>query len=179
MSLRHPRLPFVWLRPPERISTTHYWPASPLWPGRCTEAQANGPLSCLTAVERDGPARASTTCCAPRAFCPASGTWCTRNVTLASTHCGNWRHRCSSEERRRLFLEVIDMAAANDMPPPTAIWRWPPSVGEPDMPPDAGRTIFTVARVAGWTAHYRRSCPNARCASALAPVYSVASETGV
>ncbi len=22
------------------------------------------------------------------------------------------------------------------------------------MPPDAGRTIFTVARVAGWTAHY-------------------------
>ena len=57
-------------------------------------------------------------------------------------------------ERSLLVREVLEVAAAHDVARPNcdlalAVLSW--GTG---MPPDAGRTIFAVARVAGWTAHY-------------------------
>jgi citrate synthase len=59
-----------------------------------------------------------------------------------------------SDERTALFLEVVELAAAHDVPVPNCDLALAALSWGTGMPPDAGRTIFTVARVAGWTAHY-------------------------
>jgi citrate synthase len=59
-----------------------------------------------------------------------------------------------SEARRDLLFEVIDTAAAHDVPAPNCDLALAALSWGTGMPPDAGRTIFTIARVAGWTAHY-------------------------
>jgi len=58
-----------------------------------------------------------------------------------------------SEERGRLFLEVLERAAAHGLAPPNCDLALAALSWGTGMPPDAGRTIFTVARIAGWTAH--------------------------
>ena len=40
------------------------------------------------------------------------------------------------------------------MPPPNVDLALAAMAWSAGMPPDAGRTLFTVARVAGWAAHY-------------------------
>jgi citrate synthase len=57
-------------------------------------------------------------------------------------------------ERRFLLHEVIALASAHDVPPPNCDLALAALAWGTGMPSDAGRTIFTVARVAGWTAHY-------------------------
>ena len=57
-------------------------------------------------------------------------------------------------ERAAVVREVLHVAASHDVPPPNcdlalAVLSW--GTG---MSPEAGRTLFAVARVAGWTAHY-------------------------
>jgi citrate synthase len=59
-----------------------------------------------------------------------------------------------SEDRRALVREVIDLAAAHDVPLANCDLALAALSWGTGMPPDAGRTIFAVARVAGWTAHY-------------------------
>jgi citrate synthase len=59
-----------------------------------------------------------------------------------------------SEERAALFLQVVELAAAHDVPVPNCDLALAALSWGTGMPPDAGRTIFTIARVAGWTAHY-------------------------
>jgi citrate synthase len=59
-----------------------------------------------------------------------------------------------SEERKALFLQVVALAAAHDVPVPNCDLALAALSWGTGMPPDAGRTIFTIARVAGWTAHY-------------------------
>jgi citrate synthase len=59
-----------------------------------------------------------------------------------------------SGERRAILHEVMELAAAHAIPLPNcdlglAALSW--GMG---MPPDTGRTIFAVARIVGWTAHY-------------------------
>ena len=46
------------------------------------------------------------------------------------------------------------LAADHDVPLPNVDLALAAMALATGMPPDAGRTIFTVARVAGWTAHY-------------------------
>ena len=65
-----------------------------------------------------------------------------------------WPSRCSSDERRALVHEVIALAAAHDMPQANCDLALAALGWGTGMPPDAGRTIFAVARVAGWAAHY-------------------------
>ncbi len=55
---------------------------------------------------------------------------------------------------RELVRSLVDLAAEADLPPPNvdlglAAVAWAAGLG-----PDAGQTLFTVARVAGWVAHY-------------------------
>ena len=52
------------------------------------------------------------------------------------------------------MLEVIALAAAHDVPLPNCDLALAALSWGTGMPPDTGRTIFAVARVAGWCAHY-------------------------
>jgi len=49
---------------------------------------------------------------------------------------------------------VIGLAAAHDVPLPNCDLALAALSWGTGMPPDTGRTLFAVARVAGWTAHY-------------------------
>jgi citrate synthase len=82
-----------------------------------------------------------------------------------------------SSERRRLFLEVIDVAAANDVPPPNGDLALAALSWGTGLPPDAGRTIFTIARVAGWTAHYQEELLEPSLRFRARAVYSVVTDS--
>jgi citrate synthase len=53
-----------------------------------------------------------------------------------------------------LLAALVELAADHDIPLPNVDLALAAMALATGMPPDAGRTIFTVARVAGWTAHY-------------------------
>jgi citrate synthase len=78
-----------------------------------------------------------------------------------------------SEERRELFLQVIELAAARDLPAPNCDLALAALSWGTDMPPDAGRTIFTIARVAGWTAHFQEELQERPLRFRARAVYSV------
>jgi citrate synthase len=58
------------------------------------------------------------------------------------------------DDQRAVLREVIALAAAHDVPLPNCDLALAALSWGTGMPPDAGRTIFAVARVAGWAAHY-------------------------
>jgi citrate synthase len=78
-----------------------------------------------------------------------------------------------SEERRALFLEVIELAADNRVPVPNCDLALAALSWGTGMPPDAGQTIFTVARIAGWTAHYQEELLERPLRFRARAVYSV------
>jgi citrate synthase len=53
-----------------------------------------------------------------------------------------------------LLGTMTELAAARDLPPPNVDLALAALTWVTGMPADAGRTLFAVARVAGWTAHY-------------------------
>ncbi len=53
-----------------------------------------------------------------------------------------------------LVHAIVEAAADHDIPPPNVDLALAAISWATGMPPDAGRTLFTVARVAGWVAHY-------------------------
>ena len=78
-----------------------------------------------------------------------------------------------SDERRATVHEVMTLAAAHDVPAANcdlalAVLSW--GTG---MPPDTGRTIFAVARVAGWAAHYMEELTERPLRFRARAVYSV------
>ena len=78
-----------------------------------------------------------------------------------------------SEERRVIVREVIDLAATHNVPAANcdlalAVLAW--GTG---MPPDTGRTIFAVARIAGWAAHYMEELTERPLRFRARVVYSV------
>jgi citrate synthase len=60
----------------------------------------------------------------------------------------------ATADRRGVVRAVIELAAAHDIPLPNVDLGLAALVWTLELPPDAGHTIFAVARVAGWTAHY-------------------------
>ena len=60
----------------------------------------------------------------------------------------------ASPEQRRLLDGVLALAAQRSVPGPNIDLALAASTIAGGMPEDAGRTIFTIARVAGWTADY-------------------------
>ncbi len=58
------------------------------------------------------------------------------------------------EDRRALVREVVSLAEAHDVPAPNCDLALAALSWGTGMPPDTGRTLFAVSRVAGWTAHY-------------------------
>jgi citrate synthase len=58
------------------------------------------------------------------------------------------------DDQRAVVHEVMALAAAHDVPLPNCDLALAALSWGTGMPPDSGRTIFAVARVAGWAAHY-------------------------
>jgi citrate synthase len=56
--------------------------------------------------------------------------------------------------RRRTLEALLALAAARHIPGPNVDLGLGALTRAAGMPEDGGRTIFTIARVAGWTAHY-------------------------
>jgi citrate synthase len=63
-------------------------------------------------------------------------------------------HELAPVEDVAVLDALVDLAADHDLPLPNVDLGLAAMALATGMPPDAGRTIFTVARVAGWTAHY-------------------------
>ncbi len=78
-----------------------------------------------------------------------------------------------SDERRAIVHEVMALAAAHDVPLPNCDLALAALSWGTDMPPDTGRTIFAVARVAGWAAHYMEELTERPLRFRARAVYSV------
>jgi citrate synthase len=108
----------------------------------------------LVTVERDGAARALNDILRWQNYLPGFGhvIYTSRDPRFHAL----WELAAPllSEERRELFHQVMELAAAHDLPAPNCDLALAALSWGTDMSPDAGRTIFTIARIAGWTAHY-------------------------
>jgi citrate synthase len=62
--------------------------------------------------------------------------------------------RSARPDQRQLMGSLIALARDHDVPAPNVDLALAAVTWAAGMPTDAGRTIFTIARVAGWTAHY-------------------------
>ncbi len=78
-----------------------------------------------------------------------------------------------SEERRAILREVVALAAAHEVPPANCDLALAALSWGTGMPPDTGRTIFAVARIAGWAAHYMEELTERPLRFRVRAVYSV------
>jgi citrate synthase len=78
-----------------------------------------------------------------------------------------------SEERQAILTEVVALAAAHDVPPANCDLALAALSWGTGMPPDTGRTIFAVARIAGWAAHYMEELAERPLRFRARAVYSV------
>jgi citrate synthase len=78
-----------------------------------------------------------------------------------------------SDERRALVHEVMALAAAHDVPLANCDLALAALSWGTGMPPDTGRTIFAIARVAGWAAHYMEELTEHPLRFRARAVYSV------
>jgi len=60
----------------------------------------------------------------------------------------------ASPEQEWMVRSLVDLARAQAVPAPNVDLALAALTWAAGAPPDAGRTIFSVARLAGWTAHY-------------------------
>jgi citrate synthase len=77
------------------------------------------------------------------------------------------------DERRALLHEVIALAAAHNVPLANCDLALAALSWGTGMPPDSGRTIFAVARLAGWAAHYMEEITEPPLRFRARAVYSV------
>ena len=78
-----------------------------------------------------------------------------------------------SPDRCALVLEILERAAADGVPFPNCDLALAALSWGTGMPADAGRTIFTIARIAGWTAHYQEELRERPLRFRARAVYSV------
>ena len=78
-----------------------------------------------------------------------------------------------SDERRALVHEVLALAAAHDVPMANCDLALAALSWGTGMPPDTGRIVFAVARVAGWAAHYMEELTERPLRFRARAVYSV------
>ena len=60
----------------------------------------------------------------------------------------------ASKEERQLVQDLVELAASHEVAVPNIDLALAALTVAGGLPPDAGQTIFSVARMAGWTAHY-------------------------
>lgn len=77
------------------------------------------------------------------------------------------------DDQCAVLHQVIALAAAHDVPLPNCDLALAALSWGTGMPPDSGRTIFAVARIAGWTAHYLEELSERPLRFRARAVYSV------
>jgi citrate synthase len=127
----------------------------------------------LVSVERDGVARALNDILRWRTHLPGFGHVIYQARDPRFHALWELASPLLSEERRELFLGVMEVAAAHDVPAPNCDLALAALSWGTDMPPDAGRTIFTIARIAGWTAHFQEELLERPLRFRARAVYSV------
>ena len=118
-------------------------------------AASQGAYELLVTVERNGAARAITDVLSRHDNLPGFGHKIYKERDPRFTPLWELARPLLSADRCALFLDILELAAANGVPPPNCDLALAALSWGTGMPPDAGRTIFTVARLAGWTAHYQ------------------------
>jgi citrate synthase len=127
----------------------------------------------LVAAERDGPARALNEVMRWENHLPGFGHLIYKDRDPRFDSLWAVAAPLLSDARRALFGEVLELAAAHDVPAPNGDLALAALSWGTGMPPDAGRTIFTVARIAGWTAHYQEELRERPLRFRARAVYSV------
>jgi citrate synthase len=108
----------------------------------------------LAVAERDGVARALNDVLRDRGRLPGFGHAVYKNGDARFDALLALAEPLLSEERRAILDEVIALAAAHDVPLANCDLALAALSWGTGMPPDTGRTVFAVARLAGWAAHY-------------------------
>ena len=116
--------------------------ASQLAYGLLREAGAAGPAQALNDTLRWG------------RVLPGFGHTVYRRADPRFTVLRSMVHDIATPAFARTLGAVVDLAGERGLPPPNVDLGLGALAVAAGMPADAGRTLFTVARVAGWTAHY-------------------------
>lgn len=136
-------------------------------------AASQGAYELLVKVERDGASRALNDILHRHETLPGFGHKVYKDGDPRFAALWDLARPLLTEERQGLFLEVLERAAADGVPKPNCDLALAALSWGTGMPPDAGRTIFTVARVAGWTAHYQEELMERPLRFRTRAVYSV------
>jgi citrate synthase len=108
----------------------------------------------LAVAERDGAARALDDVLRDRGIVPGFGHTVYKSGDPRFESLLALAEPLLSEERRELLHDVVKIAAAHDVPMANCDLALAALSWGTGMPPDTGRTLFAVARIAGWAAHY-------------------------
>jgi citrate synthase len=136
-------------------------------------AASQGAYELLVRVERDGASRALNDILSRHENLPGFGHKVYKEGDPRFAALWDLARPLLSEERCGLFLEILERASADGVPQPNCDLALAALSWGTGMPPDAGRTIFTVARIAGWTAHYQEELMERPLRFRTRAVYSV------
>jgi citrate synthase len=127
----------------------------------------------LVVAERDGVPRALNDALRERGRLPGFGHAVYKNGDARFDALLNLAGPLLSEERLALLHEVMSLATAHNVPPANCDLALAALSWGTGMPPDTGRTIFAVARLAGWAAHYMEELTEPPLRFRARAVYSV------
>src|SRR3984957_8957941 len=127
----------------------------------------------LSVAERDGVPRALNDVLRERGRLPGFGHAVYKNGDARFDALLTLAEPLLSEERRAILDEVIALAAAHDVPLANCDLALAALSWGTGMPPDTGRTLFAVARLAGWAAHYMEELTERPLRFRARAVYSV------
>jgi citrate synthase len=136
-------------------------------------AASQGAYELLVKVERDGASRALNDILHRHETLPGFGHKVYKDGDPRFAALWDLARPLLNEERQSLLLEILERAAADGVPKPNCDLALAALSWGTGMPPDAGRTIFTVARIAGWTAHYQEELMERPLRFRTRAVYSV------
>jgi citrate synthase len=127
----------------------------------------------LVVAERDGAARALNDILAEHRHLPGFGHMIYKNGDARFDALMVLVEPLLSAERRALVHEIVELGRAHHVPLPNCDLALAALSWGTGMPPDTGRTIFAIARVAGWTAHYLEELSERPLRFRARAVYSV------
>jgi citrate synthase len=110
--------------------------------------------SLLVEAERDGPERALDDTLRWQGRLPGFGHTVYKHGDARFSVLFRLFEQLATPDQIGTVGALIDLAAAHSIPLPNVDLGMAAIAWSTGMAPDAGRTLFTVARVAGWVAHY-------------------------
>jgi citrate synthase len=127
----------------------------------------------LALAERDGASRALNDTLREHRRLPGFGHTVYRNGDPRFGALLSLAEPLLSDTRRDILRQVMELAGAHDIPQANCDLALAALSWGTGMPPDTGRTLFAVARIAGWTAHYMEELSERPVRFRARAVYSV------